>query len=291
MDGLALQRLAYQYRPLLYLHTQEPYFPVDFAQYIDAAQLKRKSTGEVVHPEVPFSAAVFGQWLETQPELNSQDYTLFLPQGMNTPLIAQYRPTEAQLRQVPLYVNHRVVPPSADQPDTRVLLSYSHMYAYNGPEPVCCCLEVGEHYADIEHVTAELRVTARGDVTYERLYTSRHNGGVWVDAKDLLLWNGTDRPTVFSSCNGHASYTQPGNCRRFWGFAVDRCDYGVRWDPDRLVFRPASLAASPPDLKWAFFVGDMGDGHVIGWGGKYYLQDDEVNQEYGTSWWPGRWNV
>lgn len=288
MERAAIEQLAHHHRPVVFLHPKEPYLPVDFQTYVDSAQLKDTRTQQVVRPGEAFSAHALGQWLQDTPELNSPDYTLFLPLGLDTPVIAQYHPDDAALTQVPLYVSHRTTPPT-NEGDFHLLISYSFMYAYNGPESVLCW-ELGAHYADIEHVTADLAVSRRGDVTFDQLYTSRHNGGQWTPRTELK-WQEGERPTVFSSLNGHASYTTPGNTKRYWGVAVDRCDHGPRWDTDRLVFLPTDINTAPPELKWTMFRGSLGDGHVDCYGSKSYLSEDEVNQEYGTNLWPCKWRL
>lgn len=287
MDPAAVLQLAHKHRPVFYLHPQEAYFPVDFNVYIDSARLKDTRSQTVVRPEEPFSAVKLGQWLQDLPEINTPSYTLFLPLGMDTPLVAQYQPNEAALTQVPLYVSDR----SVVQPDgtSHLLLAYSHLYAYNGPESVLCA-QFGAHYADLEHATLDLRVTARGDVALERIYTSRHNGGVWTNVGEELLWQTPlIRPLLFSSLNSHATYLRPGVTPRFWGLASDRCDYGLRWDTDRLVLLPRDWAAAAPEHRWTLFRGDLGDGHVAGFGSKDFLHQDEVTEGYGNQLWPCAW--
>lgn len=289
LEGEQIERLARQHRPVLYLHPDEKYLPLEFSRYVDAAQLKQTSTGQIVKPDVAFSAVTFGQWLQDEPALNSPDYTLFLPQGMNSALIAQYRPDAAELATVPLYAHARQTAPGA-RGESHLFVSYSHLYAYNGPESVCG-FGVGAHFADIEHVTADFFLSRHGDVTLDRLYTSRHNGGVWVPSPELMWLDGGTRPVVFSSLNGHASYTAPGKFRRYWGVAVDRCDYGLCWNPDALVFLPPTLTAANETLKWTLFRGDLGDGSVSGFGNKSYLVETEVDEEYGASLVPCKWRL
>lgn len=272
--------LALKHRPIVYLHPDEKYFPIEFNRYIDEARLKNVKTGAIFKPEDAFDSTVFGQWLFDHPEVNSQDYTLFLPNGLASECIAKYQPTTQDLASVPLYVNYRTA-------KSTLFISYTFMYAYNGPEPVCC-FKFGEHYADSEHVTAKISISRYGDVTFSALYNSRHNGGVWVEGPELG-WH-DDRPLVFSSLNGHASYNQPGNHRRYWGVAIDRCScHGPVWDSNNLVFLPESWQASAPDLRWTLFRGSLGDGHVDGFGNKSYLTSDDVNGEYGASNCPCEW--
>lgn len=258
-----IQELAFQYRPIFYLHSQEQYFPIDFKHYIEQAKIKYIPTQTLIEDRLM--------------EFLTPDYTLFLPNG----LVGM--PAEFNLRDVPLYVNHRIV---ASLTGFEVYISYSHMYAYNGPETVCC-FDVGQHYADIEHVTYQLHMQLSGEVSFVRLYTSRHNGGVWVDSKDLE-WNG-NRPVLFSSLHGHATYTKEGNYKRYWGVAKDRCDRGHLWDTANLVHLPQTLEECRPELRWTFSKAYLGDGHVACFGNKSYLTENEVDQEYGASLLPWKW--
>lgn len=66
--------------------------------------------------------------------------------------------------------------------------------------------KIGEHVGDWEHFT--LRVS---NLTGElwSVYFSQHSGGVWVDAHDLEFVEG-NKPIVYSSKAGHASFPHPG---------------------------------------------------------------------------------
>ncbi|CAI9764937.1 unnamed protein product [Fraxinus pennsylvanica] len=66
--------------------------------------------------------------------------------------------------------------------------------------------KLGEHVGDWEHVT--LRISNfNGEL--KGVYFSQHNKGVWVDASELEFENG-NKPVVYSSLHGHASYPKPG---------------------------------------------------------------------------------
>ena len=162
MDDCAIRELAFKHRPVVYLHPAEKYMPMEFNRYINEARLKHCSSGAIFKPEEAFDDITFGQWLFDYPQINSQDYTLYLPDGMASPCIAQYNPAESatsdckgdakgdckgddnskaptpqpSLDSVPIYVSYRM----ASNFDTgfHIYISYTFMYAYNGPEPVCC---------------------------------------------------------------------------------------------------------------------------------------------------------
>ena len=83
---------------------------------------------------------------------------------------------------------------------------------FNGPArlklgPISLPLaKTGRHVGDWEHFT--FRVS---NLTSELMgvYYSQHSGGHWVDASVLEYIDG-NRPVVYSSRNGHASYAYPG---------------------------------------------------------------------------------
>lgn len=284
MEDAAIQDLAFKYRPIVYLHPGEKYLPMEFNQYVNESRLKNCKTGAIFKPDQVFDDVTFGQWLHDYPQINSQDYTLYLPHGMDSPCIAQYQPKTPELATVPLYVNYRTA--SNFDNGYHIYISYTFMYAYNGPEPVCC-FSMGQHYADSEHVTCDVFVSRNGDVSFNQMYNSRHNGGVWIDGADLIWHAG--RPLVFSSLNGHASYNVAGHHSRYWGVAIDRCGYGELWDTQTMAFLPKSWQDSDPRLRWTLFAGNLGDGHVDGFGNKSYLTQTDQDGEYGASTCPCSW--
>ncbi|KAK9051519.1 hypothetical protein SSX86_028146 [Deinandra increscens subsp. villosa] len=66
--------------------------------------------------------------------------------------------------------------------------------------------KIGEHVGDWEHVT--LRISNfNGELV--RMFFAEHSWGTWVSAASLEYANG-NKPVVYSSLNGHASYPTPG---------------------------------------------------------------------------------
>uniref|UniRef100_A0A5B7BJ12 Vacuolar protein sorting-associated protein 62 n=1 Tax=Davidia involucrata TaxID=16924 RepID=A0A5B7BJ12_DAVIN len=69
--------------------------------------------------------------------------------------------------------------------------------------------KIGEHVSDWEHFTLRL-----SNFTGELwgIYLSEHSGGEWVDACNLeFIEGGGNKPIVYSSKNGHASFAHPGS--------------------------------------------------------------------------------
>ncbi|KDP23733.1 hypothetical protein JCGZ_23566 [Jatropha curcas] len=83
---------------------------------------------------------------------------------------------------------------------------------FNGPATLKVGLmsipmtKVGEHVGDWEHFT--LRISNFTGELWQ-VFFSQHSGGQWVDASDLEFIGG-NRPVVYSSKNGHASFPRPG---------------------------------------------------------------------------------
>ncbi|OIV92536.1 hypothetical protein TanjilG_02299 [Lupinus angustifolius] len=65
---------------------------------------------------------------------------------------------------------------------------------------------IGEHVGDWEHVT--LRVSNFNGLLWQ-MYFSQHNKGAWYEASQLEFQNG-NKPIVYSSFHGHATYPHAG---------------------------------------------------------------------------------
>ncbi|KAM7526678.1 hypothetical protein LguiA_016580 [Lonicera macranthoides] len=84
---------------------------------------------------------------------------------------------------------------------------------FNGPSTIKAGLmnieltKIGQHVSDWEHFTLRLS-NFTGELW--SVYFSEHSGGEWVDASDLEFMEG-NKPVVYSSKSGHASYPHPGS--------------------------------------------------------------------------------
>lgn len=83
---------------------------------------------------------------------------------------------------------------------------------FNGPATIKASLmtiemtRLGEHVGDWEHFTLRLS-NFNGELW--SVYFSEHSGGEWLDACNLEFIEG-NKPIVYSSKNGHASFPHPG---------------------------------------------------------------------------------
>ncbi|XP_057718060.1 hypothetical protein At1g04090-like [Arachis stenosperma] len=85
--------------------------------------------------------------------------------------------------------------------------------------------KIGEHVGDWEHFT--LRVSNFTGELWS-MFFSQHSGGEWVDAFDLEFIEGTNKPIVYSSKHGHASYPHEGTYLQ--GISISRLGIGARND-------------------------------------------------------------
>lgn len=105
---------------------------------------------------------------------------------------------------------------------------------FNGPATLKIGLmsipmtRIGEHVCDWEHFT--LRISNFTGELWQ-VYFSQHSGGVWVDTSGLEFIQG-NKPIVYSSKCGHASFPHPGNYLQ----GSSKLGIGVRNDTARSNF-------------------------------------------------------
>ncbi|KAE8009977.1 hypothetical protein FH972_006377 [Carpinus fangiana] len=105
---------------------------------------------------------------------------------------------------------------------------------FNGPATLKVGLmsiamsKIGEHVGDWEHFT--LRVSNFTGELWS-MFFSQHSGGEWVDPFNLEFIEG-NKPTVYSSKNGHASFPHPGTYLQ----GSSKLGIGVRNDAARSKF-------------------------------------------------------
>ncbi|KAI4998261.1 hypothetical protein ZWY2020_053603 [Hordeum vulgare] len=186
------------YGPTLYFHPKEVYLPSSVAWYFKNGAALFKKGGGAVGEEIDAEGSNLpgGGW-------NDGEYWMDIP--------ADSKRRQAILRgdieSAELYAH---VKPAMGGTCTDVAMWV--FCPFNGPArlklgPINLPLgTTGQHVGDWEHFT--LRVS---NFTGELMavYYSQHSGGRWVDAAKLEYAAG-NRPAVYSSRNGHASYPRAG---------------------------------------------------------------------------------
>ncbi|KAL1339822.1 hypothetical protein AAHE18_U068700 [Arachis hypogaea] len=105
---------------------------------------------------------------------------------------------------------------------------------FNGPATLKVALmniemsKIGEHVSDWEHFTLRIN-NFTGELW--SVFFSQHSGGEWLDASDLEFIK-DNKPIVYSSKHGHASYPHPGTYLQ----GSSKLGIGVRNDAARSEF-------------------------------------------------------
>jgi len=256
------QNIAEKFKPVVYLHPTENYFPCTIEWYLERCSLWEGKA------ELSRVGTLNTSNIPTGPKT----------QKMNLDAEQSARPgmPKRALEQVPFYTH---VNKNADG-DWQIF--YIFLYAYNGalwlcgvPEKTerdCSCFQVGGHQADIEHMTVIVdAVTERP----KRFYYAAHgsNAGKWLNPDEIQLWEGS-HPVVYSAKHSHASYWLTGTICRCLGCISDHTGQGERWYP------PVQLIDE--NTQWNLFQGDMGAPDYVSTPQyqRWWKQDDETS----TNW-------
>lgn len=222
--------MAQKFAPVVYLHSEEDYFPCTIEYYCQHSSLW--DGNECIIPDGRLNI----KKLPTDPECSSW--------RLDVEKKAQRGEDPRFLDNIPFYVN--IV-----EKEDRYQIFYIFCYAYNGPfwlcgvaESIkrCACCNVGAHQADIEHITVEVKKEAyqRSDEKESdlviRAYFAAHGSrdGRWIEGKNLKWENG--RILCYSAKHSHASYQKRGTIWRCLGCINDHTENYHVWIPKELVY-------------------------------------------------------
>lgn len=192
----AVDQLIYKYAPILYFNTAEKYLMTGVDWLLERSNVVDNTT------HVAFQATP--ENLPTGIE-NKFKYHLELHDSSVKP---------GDLSTANAYVHAKKVK------DKYLDLQFWFLYAYNGPGTArvrsllfgrtlhvgnSSLAPLGDHQGDWEHITIRIDTTTS---QIEKVYFSQHASGRWVD-RSKLEWEG-DRLVIYSSLNGHASYSKQG---------------------------------------------------------------------------------
>lgn len=221
--------LVLSFRPLLWLHSQERYYPASIEHYINHSQLV--CNGTLLATPMTLDRASLMQ--HTQPYDLNECYL--------TPQRAIQRGFHTQVADAPFYAHHRLLEHG------RVLeVRYVFFYAYNGPFELLrffryLHVNYGAHDGDFEHVTLQFERRPNGHIRLARMYFGAHTSqeGVWRTPQDIQ-WprkgaGQLPRPYVYVAHGSHANYPHEGIFVRLLGIVNDYCDRGTLWDPLRVI--------------------------------------------------------
>ncbi|KAI3495622.1 hypothetical protein L1887_37967 [Cichorium endivia] len=209
-----IRALIQAYSPVIYFHPDEPYLPSSVDWFFqNGALIYRRGNESNPNPVQKNGLNL------PQGGSNDDVYWLDLPRDGSS----QDRVKKGSLQDASAYFH---VKPISGGVFTDIAIWV--FYPFNGGaraklEFINLSLgKLGEHVGDWEHVT--LRVNNfKGEL--HSVFFSQHGWGQWVRASDLQYYSG-NKPVVYASLHGHASYPKPG-CVLLGSGGVD---IGVRDD-------------------------------------------------------------
>lgn len=251
--------------PIFFYHPDESYFPIDPNRYILQAGLKQGKDWLIPQWN---SIAQFSEFMNNHDAPSQQQFTLALS-------ISEKDPKLSGSLTAPIYV-HILHPPNTRDYYVRYIL----FFAFNSGVslfPCCPVTSIGQHQADIEHVTLHF-ISSENDtednVKLSRIYFSSHTGGEWRSIPEGIERDIGGKPIIYVAKGSHAMYAEGKTHIRFCGFGNDYCEKGLQGYHEP-VFLPNADDGNLV-FRWSFFHGDFGDGHVAGLPQKswYYSADE-----------------
>jgi hypothetical protein len=252
MSNNGIPGQAYRFAPEFRLHPQEQWMPCSIEWYLHKCTL----LDGIRIVEYHVTQETLTQYKD---QTNYQLY--FNP---------EYTNGQPYASQVPVYVG-------ITKKGGFTYFQYCVLFAYNGPSKVChTCLEGGEHFTDIEHVTVKVNnATQKVDSVYFGAHRSKD--GVWKKADDMQFSN-TGSPIVYVALGSHAMYPKPGNYYRIFGATHDECSAaGQKWNPI-----PLEITDNTPWNAFRGFLGQPKENHSPKYHDWWHANDPETSANWFT---------
>ncbi|GAB2277603.1 hypothetical protein Dimus_012311 [Dionaea muscipula] len=210
-----VEALIKAYSPWVYFHPEEAYLPSTVSWFFTNGALLYKKGDE----SNPVAIDADGSNLP-QGGTDDGSYWIDLPTDPN----AKERVKKGNLETAGAYFH---IKPMLGGTFTDIAIWL--FYPFNGPARAKVGFiksvplgKIGEHVGDWEHVTLRISNFNGG---LRSVYFAEHSGGQWVDASALEFTDG-NKPVVYSSLHGHASYRQAGTVMLGNGLIGIRDDSG-----------------------------------------------------------------
>ncbi|CAK9322427.1 unnamed protein product [Citrullus colocynthis] len=197
-DVSQISTLFRAYAPLIYFHPKEKFLPSSVNWYFsNGALLYNKSDESKPVPIDPNGTNL--------PQGGQNDGAFWLDLPVDGGAKEKVKHGDLQSSQVYLRIKPMIGGTFTD-------ITIWIFYPFNGPATAKVGIidvplgKIGEHVGDWEHIT--LRISNfTGELS--RVYFAQHSKGEWIDAPSLAFENG-NKVVVYSSLNGHASYSKAG---------------------------------------------------------------------------------
>lgn len=244
-EKLSRIEILKQYAPLIYLHSQEKYFPCSVEWFASQSSLWKitSSTKEAIQKRSPKKKIFDAGDLKAQDISKLKNYTdaqYFLKPKSKKMLTGE--PLADNKCQAPCYAH------MLNKADGGFLIQYLFFYAYNGPTLTIGPVSFGTHEGDWEHID----VHVGADYSITDIFLAAHGAnrfGVYANLKKLGWYENT-HPIIYSSLYGHSSYPE---IMTIPNKALDRTNKGATWDTQHAI-----IDIDAPGQEWIQFRGFWG---------------------------------
>lgn len=250
-----LSQLLNKYSPILYLHSEEDYFPSTINFILENSFLQKKDNTKLLDSPL-FSSTLYDSYKGEE--------------GRDTEIVLTSSSLKVgqkdKLNSIPIYGLAKII-------NNKTHLFYNFIYPYNGAKNVVGLRDVGAHFGDIEHIT----VVLNSDNSISELFYSAHGSseGRWLKPTDVTFEG--DRPIVYVAKYSHASYPKEGVVFRFFGFGNDYTNKGIKWNPQvvRLYEDTDTVNFNKNTMGWMYYRGNIGYDGVGSLGVRDYIKEGD----------------
>jgi hypothetical protein len=229
-----MESLVSKFSPIIYLHPEELFYPVDIDWLLKYSTLKDFNDNTIIKSPKQRDLYDIAKKYNFQARKDG-DVVLNFSQD-------SYK-GQTPVSDVPVYALVREM-------NDKVYITYIILFAYNGSYNIAGLADVGEHPGDMEHITVE----ASKDGTLLRVFFSAHGvkDGRWVKAEDVETENG--KIVGYNAVNGHGLYPSEGIAFRFGGAANDTLVKGNKWEPvSKIIYLKDNPKFNIDTMGWTVY--------------------------------------
>ena len=245
-----MEELINRYSPIVYFHKDETFFPSTIEYFLENSDLwegqlwiNRTIDGKRLKQN-PTSKYLYEYSQTKFPNQTCVNNLFIVPRSKSC-----FYGQKSQLDQVPIYSFIK-------EKQDRYIIYYIFFYPFNEGKHVLYLQQIGDHEADLEHITVEVDKKS-GNML--RVFYGSHcpEDGTWVSSKDVPIQN--NKIVVYVAKGSHGLYPTPGYVHRFYGFANDLTSEDIGWTPKvQRIHLETDPQFNPNVDGWIYFKGRWG---------------------------------
>jgi len=262
-----------KYSPVLYLRSDEIYFPIWVTEYCCGPQtaVKSQKGNVIILPGQVTMEKIYDLYKKSIAEQTHSDTYFDIPECATYGSNPQNNRNPKGSLDTPVYVV------TWDDKD-KTYIQQIYFYGFNAPYDIGPFKgDIADfqdaHECDVEHMTFELDSKTKD---LKRIYYGSHGlkEGFWLDAHHPdIQYEGT-HPVAFVARGGHGLYPRGGTYVRIYGMANDITSKHMRWAPQLVRIYPnTDKRFNEKEMAWLYFPGTMGKRGV-----------GHLGQPFGQSW-------